>query len=1103
MRDITTWKLLLTRELKKHWDENMMLDPSTVCDIELAITTHYNLLRGQPLENLWVMLTGYPFSVIQEQSWSADQIRIYGTSRHLLPYYRSPFPWKRALQKYAQLPKYIRLYDIDVHGGCLLKDVAVASDRFDFYNTILLKTPDYRKLPVNWAESGTYEYITNNRVHTAEIPQEIVFSSPDNKHSLATRTVHDGITLTWMNLIESSGWMDDRLKEFGFKDEAKWKARLSRVRLQLFNQDETLSNIQRITIQGMMNLIGMVSSGKTTLMTVLAVWAARNGYHITLVVGDVISALQKAQLFEKLGLKSAPILGSSNRERHTNRLHRVVRTENPSTPLAQTHKGFDWLSTSCALGDLTRPTNTIKLHERPCLNLQEVMVNANEESSKPPKVSACPIFTKCTFHQAQHDLIGAQIWIATPASLVYTGIAPQINSERVRFAELIYRRSDIIIIDEADRVQVQLDNIFSPNQILASKGTSAWFNRLSQQVLPKLNQEGRAQLIEKDVEAWCSAHEMAQMAINRVYAMLLQEKVLRSEIEQDYFTAWMILEQLATRLSEADVDNRHDDTNYQRFMSLFEALIADPMGERVETELSRHAERSVTHSDKNRNRERIIEWIREQNIPDELDDNEIKLSALLLEFALVVAVLSNRLNHLLRNWKQAELALQLEGASSIIFHRPPDDYSPVIPASPMGNVLAFQYLISNDNQPGELRFFRCMGVGRWFLLNFNTLFTGDGVAGPHVILFSGTSWAGKSPSYHLQLPVAGILHAPDNEVKAITEDSTFEFHPIYDNDGNPINISGKYGNNRLNAMYAMLNYYAKQGGIRGNKASLFERERDSLPQDRRRLLILVGSYDEARYAREHLEDVRSDWRGQIVNLVPDDDEFESTWQVSEDSTLQRGLVHRFAENDHWILIAPLLAVERGHNILNEHNQAAIGAAYFLIRPHPRPDDISFTIQSINQWAVDQHDNDKWEVNIDSHDKDPLLTTGEQFRQAAYDEWRYLLRLPMIYSTLPRSQREAVTWSQLVTIWQVIGRLIRGGSPARVYFCDAAFARNTAFKVEDSDKASTSLLVGIINILAPYFNENSHISEHEKVLVKTLYGPFYQALNKMKGLPENV
>lgn len=1103
MRDITTWKLRLTRELKKHWDENMVLDPGTVCDIELGITIHHNLLRGQPLENLWVMLTGYPFPIIQEQSWSDDQILMYGTARHLLPYYRSPFPWKRALQKYRQLPEYVRLYDIDVHGHSSLKDVAVASDRFDFYEATLLETPNHIKLAINWAASGTYEYITNNRVHTAEIPNELVFSPPDEKHSLANRSVHEDITLTWMNLIENSNWMDARLRERGFEDEAKWNVRLSRVRLQLFNQEEVLSDTQVITIKGMMNLIGMVSSGKTTLMTVLAVWAARNGYHITLVVGDVISALQKAQLFEKLGLESAPILGSSNRERHTNRLHRVVRTESPDTPLIQAHKGFDWLSTSCSLGDLTRPTNIVKLHERPCLNLQEVVVNADEESTKPSKVSACPIFTKCTFHQAQHDLVSAQIWIATPASLVYTGIAPQINSERLRFAELIYRRSDIVIIDEADRVQVQLDNIFSPNQILASKGTSAWFNRLSQQVLPKLNQEGRAQLIEKDVEAWCSAHEMAQMAINRVYAMLLQEKVLRSEIEQDYFTAWMILEQLATRLSAAEVNNRHDDKNYQRFMYLFEALIADPMGERVETELSRHAERSVTHSDKNRNRERIIEWIHAQDIPRELDDNEVRLSALLLEFALVVAVLSNRLDHLLRDWKQAELALQLEGTSSIIFHRPPDDYSPVIPASPMGNVLAFQYLVSNDNQPGELRFFRCMGVGRWFLLNFHELFAGDGAAGPHVILFSGTSWAGKSPSYHVQLPVAGILHAPDSEVKAITEDSTFEFHPIYDNDGNPIYVSGKYGNNRLNAMYTMLNYYAKQGGIRGNKASLFERERDSLPQDRQRLLILVGSYDEARYAREHLEDVRPDWKGQIVNLVPDDDEFESTWQGSEDNTLQRGLVHRFAENDDWILIAPLLAVERGHNILNDQNQAAIGAAYFLIRPHPRPDDISFAIQSINQWAVDQHKSNKWAVHTDFPEKDTLLTTGEQFRQAAYDEWRYLLRLPLIYSTLPRNQREAVIWSQLVTIWQVIGRLIRGGSPARVYFCDAAFAHNTALKAEDSDKSSTSLLVGIIKVLAPYFDDDSHIPERERVLVKTLYGPFYQALNKMKGLPENV
>ena len=164
-----------------------------------------------------------------------------------------------------------------------------------------------------------------------------------------------------------------------------------------------------------------------------------------------------------------------------------------------------------------------------------------------------------------------------------------------------------------------------------------------------------------------------------------------------------------------------------------------------------------------------------------------------------------------------------------------------------------------------------------------------------------------------------------------------------------------------------------------------------------------------------------------------------------------------------------MAIERGHNILNEFGKAAFGAAYLLVRPHPRPDDINFAIHSINRWAVEKHNDVDWLTN---QCEDNLLTVdkvGQAFLDATYRQWRYLLRLPMIYSTLPPKQREAVIWNQLVSIWQVIGRLIRGGSPARVIFCDAAFALNTAHQDEQGDTPQSSLLVGMQEVLRPYFS----------------------------------
>jgi len=210
--------------------------------------------------------------------------------------------------------------------------------------------------------------------------------------------------------------------------------------------------------------------------------------------------------------------------------------------------------------------------------------------------------------------------------------------------------------------------------------------------------------------------------------------------------------------------------------------------------------------------------------------------------------------------------------------------------------------------------------------------------------------------------------------------------------------------------------------------------------------------------------------------------------------LQRGMVHTFADTGARILIAPLLAVERGHNILNEIDQAAIGAVYFLVRPHPRPDDLGYAIQSINYWAIENYAR-----TTESSDSDTTVTAiAEIFRQSAFERWRYLLRLPLVYSTLPSDEHAAVTWSQLVTLWQVIGRLVRGGSPARVFFCDAAFAPH--LYQEALSRTASSLLVSIILLLDPYFDDDSvSIEERDRIVVQTLYGPFYQALKRMEGI----
>lgn len=1077
MRANHTWHQSLIPLLKKFWPTtSISISPTELCEVELGLYALSVLAPDTPAHALWTLLTGYNFPAPELDAWTEQQKRTWGNLRALLPYFQSHYPWERSLSRYQTLDASLRGYILDnVLAEFARADVTICANRWLVYDETLSHSLPFKERKVQWADAGKYTFLQDSFVTDVTIPSKLVFPAPAS-HRLQSKVDRKPISVTWTDLLGTAQWMDEKMP-------GSWHKRLNGVQLQLFDNDEQLATTSTLKIEGLMNLIGMVSSGKSTLMKVMAVWAAKNGLHVTLVVSDVMAALDLAQLFNSLDLAVAPILGVSNREKHTNRLHASLAAQTDS-PLSYDHIGFRWLSTACPLDGLRPGAKPLAMGEQPCLSLR----------GDQGKYYACPIYNQCPIHQAQRDLVESSIWITTPAGLIYTRVAQQINTTDLRFAELVYRKSDLVIIDEADQVQAQLDVMFSPSQVLVSQGAD-WLGQLWQSVVPQLDSAGRGQLAQQEVDQWNLAHDTVQTVTNRIYSLLLQEPFLQKWVSRDYFTDWTLFDRIATKWSDSSNETRFENPDYKVLMQIFRDFMEDPLGRQRDHPLSDLAEKAVIRSNE-RLRPLLERWILEHT-KNPMTQEVIAQWVLHLQFALLLAVLQERLNTLIRDWQQVEQTLNLESSSSAMFYSPPADYNSVVPAAPMGNVLAFQYLVSSDetNPAGDLRFFRCMGVGRWLLLHFHDLFFSDGIMGPQVILLSGTSWAGTSYSYHIQAPVNGILRAPQKEVEAITKDSIFQLLTFQDDNGQALRVSGKRGGERQRALKQMLNKLALRSGLGG--VSLLEREKNHRPPDRQKILLLVGSYEEASVARQHIEQIRPDWYGQVTSLIPDDSA-DDTYAVGT-RTLQRGRVAEFSETEAWLLIAPLLAIERGHNIINTSTrQAAIGSAYFLVRPHPHPTDLSFAIQAINYWAINRSVDKNWFSQNLNDTSLSLANMGRTFRNAAYRQWRHLLRLPLIYSTLPHFERDALAWSAAVTIWQVIGRLIRGGSPANVYFCDAAFAPHSAAKDGELDTPSTSLLVGIRHVLRPYFNENTG-SAKEKNLVQALYGPFYGAMQQLRGI----
>src|SRR6266487_4373921 len=154
------------------------------------------------------------------------------------------------------------------------------------------------------------------------------------------------------------------------------------------------------------------------------------------------------------------------------------------------------------------------------------------------------------------------------------------------------------------------------------------------------------------------------------------------------------------------------------------------------------------------------------------------------------------------------------------------------------------------------------------------------------------------------------------------------------------------------------------------------------------------------------------------------------------------------------------------------------------------------MHSISHWAIDMHSNNDLLAILCENPQPDLESVGKKFRVVAFSEWRRLLRTPLRYGTLRNADRQALTWSQLVSMWQVIGRLVRGGCAAQVFFCDAKFAPHTA-NLEPGDRESTSLIIGMLEVLRPYFDCTSDKAPPAQHLASALPGPLYQALEHME------
>ncbi|EPH6196984.1 hypothetical protein ACS3CU_003244 [Vibrio parahaemolyticus] len=423
-------------------------------------------------------------------------------------------------------------------------------------------------------------------------------------------------------------------------------------------------------------------------------------------------------------------------------------------------------------------------------------------------------------------------------------------------------------------------------------------------------------------------------------------------------------------------------------------------------------------------------------------------------------------------------------------------YRTSLPSTLIQDSSQFEYR-QDDNKHHSVMFRRLLAPGRSLLYHLPHLREAEGIAGPHLIVLSGTSYGGRnmcyptehpgakqayepslaSPDFDVDIPVSLILEQPKAERDAITERSVFEPLVVESESGKALRVSGSGSHREQNAIHLAAGLLAPAVGeansmIEAHFADAQLRWGDEF-SGRRRVMLVASSYDMVVELMKELPARLPPGRWKLVGVRKDEFKIRHNSRLAENchwlSAAEVEAFGDFPENS--VLIAPLSVISRGHNILCDsaalgRKVAAISHIYFLNRPHPHPTDQS-AVRGLHNRRINALSLCSFERQAQAGENTVQLMS--RLRKEAKVRYQKALHQQLPITQMNEESRLRILYRPLVQLWQTVCRGVRGGVPVYAGFIDAAFHPQSSKGGEDNP--ASSLLLGIDELLSRLLDEN--------------------------------
>lgn len=724
----------------------------------------------------------------------------------------SKMNWAKVLENYRNAQPEFCLYIFTEKiekGSKVLKfarntELAVEPDRVDVYFEYIRKHKEERHF--EYAKGGKYSYSikdkTSSTVYSADV--KIPDRTPQMPVSPPPKKTRKKISVSTDELLASAAEMAEK------KPDDYCYSILKSNTLKAVTEGNVKS-ANRLEIDKITKLVGMVGSGKSTLMKVLSYHLAKADKKVVLVLDTVSSVLEMCSYLSQFGVSVSPVIGRSGREKYIDQV-------------AKAHEKYlqneysKYLTAPCIIDGMAKnksdKSSAPMFGNEPCRSLMKNKKHYN-----------CPYMDICPAVRMYREVYTSNVIVTTVQGLA----AIRLLGDNNLFLEYVLEQADLVVFDECDKVQKTLDEFFTP---------SASFDKFRQNAAILCSEA-----MNKETEALDGMEKNESGYIRKLMRSLGVCMAVREAISA-YGGTWRTI---LSRTFSAEI--------------LYHAICRENQKNKYISDKSlEHMRRVTIGLDHDKDIEHILKFalseddikIFSSDISDWLTDNNCKPDKTFsdhIKLYLVVASFDNYIREISDSYLFLPYERKTQQELTDFLSTRFTAQQKILPSSAMGNLFGMK----NDPQKG-LILYRQYAFGRALMdrMPWLRLMEEGQPAGPNVLMLSGSSWADGCLQYHVNVPVKYLLEAEEWKRRKIAESKMIDL-------GTAIRVSGSGSEEREENLTEVIKKI--MGTIEAELRS------------EGKLLMIVNSYSEAQTAANYLSRLLSNEKT-VACMCREADEFD-------------------------------------------------------------------------------------------------------------------------------------------------------------------------------------------------------------------------------------